>query len=294
MLRQADQQRGSRSLSGIIWLASYPKSGNTWMRAFIATYLENPDRPLRINDLPRYALGDSQVEHFERLSGKAFAEMSRAEVNRLREPVQEWFVEAQREDIFVKTHNIIAKVGDVALISPAATAGALYIVRNPLDVAISLGHHFQIPLDRAIEILCDRGAILPASATTTEQYVASWSRHLQSWLNAQGLVLHVTRYEDMRRKPIKAFGSVVEFLDLPLERARLRKALRFTSFEELKKQEAKERFVEGHEDGRAFFREGRVGSWREILSAAQVDRIVEAHGPLMRRFGYLDQAGRPL
>jgi hypothetical protein len=55
-------------LSGIIWLASYPKSGNTWMRAFIATYLENPDGPLHINDLPRYALGDSQIEHRVRKS----------------------------------------------------------------------------------------------------------------------------------------------------------------------------------------------------------------------------------
>ena len=280
-------------MSGIIWLASYPKSGNTWMRAFIATYLENPDRPLRINDLPRYALGDSQVEHFERLSGKPLGDLSRPEVNQLRARVQEWFVESQREDIFVKTHNMIAQVGKVPLISPRATAGAIYIVRNPLDVSTSLAHHFQISLDRAIEILCDRGAILPAADSTIEQYVASWSRHAQTWLSAQGLVLHVVRYEDMRARPFKAFGAVVRFLDLPLDRPRLRKALRFTSFEELKKQESEERFVEGHKDGRAFFREGRVGAWRETLSSRQVARIVDAHGPLMERFGYLDDAGRP-
>jgi len=281
-------------LSGIIWLASYPKSGNTWMRAFIATYVEDPDRPLRINDLPRYALGDSQVEHFERLSGKAVAEMSRKEVNALRGRVQEWFVETRPDDVFVKTHNIIGKVGKRPLISPSVTAGAIYIVRNPLDVAISLAHHFQIPLDRAIEILCERASILPASETTVEQYVASWSRNARSWLNAQGLVLHVTRYEDMRHKPFKAFGAVVEFLDLPLQHPRLRKAVRFTSFEEMRKQEGEERFVEGHKDGRAFFREGRVGAWKESLSAAQVARIIEAHRPLMRRFGYLDEADQPV
>jgi len=281
-------------LSGIIWLASYPKSGNTWMRAFIATYLEDPDRPLRINDLPRYALGDSQVEHFERLSGKAVSEMSRKELNGLRGRVQEWFVETRPDDVFVKTHNIIAKAGKMPLISPSVTAGAIYIVRNPLDVAISLAHHFQVPLDRAIEILCDRASILPASETTVEQYVASWSRNARSWLNAPGLVLHVTRYEDMRRKPFKAFGAVVKFLDLPLQQPRLRKAVRFTSFEELRKQEGAERFVEGHKDGRAFFREGRVGAWRESLSAEQVARVIEAHRPLMRRFGYLDEADQPV
>ena len=281
-------------MSGIIWLASYPKSGNTWMRAFIATYLEDPDGPLNINDLPRYAFGDSQIEHFERLSGKAFADLPRAEVNRLRAPVQEWFVETRHDDVFVKTHNMIAKVGGVPLIAPSATAGAIYIVRNPLDVSISLAHHFQISIDRAIEILCDRGAVLPASETTAEQYVASWSRHARTWLNAQGLVLHVTRYEDMRRKPFKVFGAVVRFLDVTLERPRLRKAIQFTSFDELKKQEGEQRFVEGHEDGRVFFREGRVGAWREVLDPTQVARIVEAHGPMMKRFGYLDEAGRPL
>jgi hypothetical protein len=208
--------------------------------------------------------------------------------------VQDWFVETRRDDVFVKTHNMIAKVGGVPLISPSATAGAIYIVRNPLDVAASLAHHFQIPIDRAIEILCDRGAVLPASETTAEQYVASWSRHARTWLNAQGLVLHVTRYEDMRRKPFKAFGAVVRFLDVTLERPRLRKAIQFTSFDELKKQEGERRFVEGHQDGRAFFREGRVGAWREALNSTQVARIVEAHGPMMRRFGYLDDAGRPL
>ena len=61
-------------MAGIIWLASYQKSGNTWVRAFLANLLHNPDRPLPINELPNFALGDGFLIHFEALSGKPASE----------------------------------------------------------------------------------------------------------------------------------------------------------------------------------------------------------------------------
>ena len=124
-----------------------------------------------------------------------------------------------------------------------------------------------------------------------EQYIGSWSRNIRTWLNASGLILHVTRYEDMLRNPVVAFGETVRFLNLPFDRDRLDKAIRFTSFEEMRRQESKSRFVEGHEDGRKFFREGRIGSWRDRLGPDERDRIIEAHAPMMKRFGYLNEAG---
>ena len=101
------------------------------------------------------------------------------------------------------------------------------------------------------------------------------------------------RYEDMLQQPIKAFGSVIEFLDLPPDRPRLKKAIDFASFRELKRQEEGERFIEGHKDGRTFFRAGKVGAWREALNAQQVERILKRLGPAMKAYGYLDAAGRP-
>lgn len=276
-------------MPGIIWLASYPKSGNTWMRAFLANYLSDPDRPLRINDLPQHGFGDSQVKHFEALAGKPYADLSVAEAMELRARVQDWFLTNRAEDVFVKTHSMIALVKGQPLISPKATVGAVYVVRNPLDVAASFAHHFQIPAGRAVEILCDRAARLPASETTIDQYIGSWSRNVRTWLDADGLVLHVARFEDMLRRSVETFGEVVRFLNLPFADDRLERAVRFTSFDELRRQESQCRFVEGHEDGRKFFREGRIGSWRDCLSTAERDRIIEVHGPLMRHFGYLDE-----
>ena len=281
-------------LAGIVWLASYPKSGNTWMRAFLANYIENPDSPLRINDLPRYSFGDSQIKHFESVAGTAYGELSPEERAQARGRVQAWFARGRREDVFVKTHNLLGRIKGVPLISPRVTVGAVYLVRNPLDVAVSFAHHFQISTDRAVELICDHRTVLPASESTTEQYIGSWSRNARTWFNGKGMMLHVARYEDMVQRPLKTFGAVVRFLDMPIDRPRLTKALRFASFEELRAQESMERFVEGHEDGRKFFREGRVGAWRERLTDAQRGRLVEAHRAMMRQLGYLNEKDQPI
>ena len=71
-------------MPGIIWLASYPKSGNTWLRAFLANYLQDPAEPLPINDLPNHILGDSSVFQYERFSNKSIADMSDEEITQLR------------------------------------------------------------------------------------------------------------------------------------------------------------------------------------------------------------------
>ena len=110
---------------------------------------------------------------------------------------------------------------------------------------------------------------------------------------APGLPLHVMRYEDMARKTFPTFRALVEFLQMPLDKARLRKAIRFTDFSELKSQEKKNKFVEARPDGAVpFFRSGKAGGWREVLSDDLVAKLIEAHGETMREFGYIDAKGR--
>ncbi len=161
-------------------------------------------------------------------------------------------------------------------------------------MAVSFAHHHQIGLDEAVDRICDDRNIIPPSSNQREQYLLSWSTHVNSWLKAPGLKRHVLRYEDMVASPRKTFGGLVAFLGLPDDPARLKKAIRFSSFKELSGQERKERFVESRPDGKsAFFRKGKVGAWRDALSDAQVAKIVETQGETMKAFGYLDRKGRP-
>lgn len=277
---------------GIIWLASYPKSGNTWLRAFLANYFRNPDQPIPINDLPKYVLGDNFVTHYQRHGGKTPDELTAADIALLRAKVHEWFASARGETAFVKTHSMIALADGQPLITPSATAAAIYVVRNPLDVAVSYAHHHGTTLDQTVAALCQENLVLPAAGKLLPQVVGSWSQHVRTWTQAPGLRLHVLRFEDMLATPQETFAGVVRFLGLPGDPARLDKALRFSSFRELRRQEAATGFVEARPDGGAeFFRAGKTGNWADVLSADQVERLVACHREVMIDFGYLAPDG---
>jgi hypothetical protein len=279
---------------GIIWLASYPKSGNTWLRAFLANYMKNQESPLPINELVGYALGDGFLIHYERLTGRKAEELTPEEINALRPKVHEWFATSKGQTVFVKTHNFVGSVDDAPLITPSATAGAVYVVRNPLDVAVSYAHHFRTTMDQAVDALCRENHIVEGGARVLPQYLGSWWQHVRSWTEAPGLRPHVMRYEDMLTSPQSAFGALAAFLKWPPEPARLERAIDFSAFKELSGQEQSGSFEELPAGATAaFFRQGRAGIWREALSDAQVERMVAANGAVMRRFGYLSAAGEP-
>ncbi len=282
-------------MAGILWLASYPKSGNTWLRAFLANYFTNAKKPVEINDLPRFVLGDGIAAPFERVAGRSIADMDEHQIQRLRPLVHRMFAESSPDTVFVKTHNAISFLDDIPTITPEYTAGAIYVIRNPLDTAISYAHHYGVDFDRAIEVMGSDELELPTHGHLVCQYLGSWSSHVRSWLEAPGLNRHVVRYEDMVAKPEKAFRDVIKFLGLPVEPARLRRAIRNSSFKALASQERKKGFVEAVPiDNRVFFRKGKVGDWRNHLTPEQAQRLIDDHREVMREHGYLKGDGRPV
>jgi hypothetical protein len=140
-----------------------------------------------------------------------------------------------------------------------------------------------------------RGALAENSRSGPQvrQRLLDWSSHVLSWVHAPGLRVHVVRYEDLLADPSLHFAAAARFLGLPADEASLRRAIEASRFEELAGQEANKGFRERPRQAAKFFRSGRAGGWREELSAAQVARLVDAHEPVMRRFGYLDDQGRP-
>lgn len=278
----------------ILWLASYPKSGNTWLRAFLANYLRNASQPEDINALPEFALGDMRVEPYARISGKEPAALSRAEINRLRPQAHRVLAAASSGLVPVKTHTAIATIAGIPTITPDVTFGAVYVIRNPLDVAVSFSHHYAVSIDQAVTAICFRGLEIPAKEGHVVQVVSDWSTHVRSWLGAPGLNLKTMRYEDMLASPRRAFAGVCDFLGMPRDEARLRRAIRHSSFRVLAEQERERGFVERARGADAFFRRGRAGTWRQELTAAQVEVILDRHRPLMIELGYVSAEGKML
>ncbi len=280
-------------MSSIVWLASYPKSGNTWLRALLANYLTNAPAPVAINDLPRFSLSDNHVRPYVELSGKSEQALAAAEIHRLRPAVHRRLAESAEGRVFVKTHNAIAALDGVPLITPEVSACALYVVRNPLDVLPSFADHYGLTIERAIAALNNpRNVTLPQPGVTF-QLLSSWSIHVTSWLDSAPFPIHALRYEDLAEAPEATFSGALGFLGLEPEPERVGRAIAHSRFSELARQEDERGFIERAKGARRFFRQGKAGGWRAALAAAQVKAVVAAHGEIMRRFGYLDAAGEP-
>ena len=120
--------------------------------------------------------------------------------------------------------------------------------------------------------------------------MTTWSGHVSSWLEQTALRIHVVRYEDLLQDPRTAFGSIIRFVGLEWDGARLDRAIEHAAFPRLRAQEERDGFDEKPPDAESFFRAGVAGSWRTALTPAQVQAIIDAHGEVMARFGYLQEA----
>ncbi len=279
----------------IIWLASYPKSGNTWFRIFLANLLNGGDDPADINALEQ-APNASARRIFDENMGFASSDLSAEEIDRLRPDLYRWLSENYDAPLCMKIHDAYTHLPDgTPLIPTEATFGALYFIRNPLDVVVSFAIHSGWNYDRTLENMSDGSFSFSETPnrlnTQLRQKLFTWSGHVASWVDNAPFPVCVMRYEDMKTNPLETFEKAVRFMELPHTTKDIEKALDHCAFETLQKQEASKGFKEKSPSAPCFFRKGSFGSWRDELNLGQAQRVVEDHRIIMRRFGYLDQNG---
>ena len=278
----------------IVWLASYPKSGNTWLRAVLTQYLRNDGEPASINTLlGRRLAGDRET--FDELVGLDSSDLTPDEVLHYRPSFCELLAEALPPPAFVKAHDAYLRLpGGATLFPKTATAGVIYLVRNPLDVAVSYAHHRNQSIDDTVAWMADRtaseGGVTHRLTTRLPEPLTTWSGHVSSWLDQKELPLHVARYEDLLEDSQAGFGAIVRFAGLDWNGARLARAIAHAAFPHLRAEEEESGFVEKQPTAPSFFRAGVAGSWRSVLSARQVRALVDTHGTVMERLGYLREA----
>ena len=270
----------------LLWLASYPKSGNTWLRTFLHNFLRDPPAGYDINRITEFSIAEADVMWYRRHLPKAGSSYSFEEVAAARPKAHEDMTKAFPDTVFVKTHNAMVADRGQPLLTMALTAGAIYVVRNPLDVVVSYSHHLGQTIDETIRFMNTPGARTPNTDKNVYQILGSWSENVESWSARPTPGLLVLRYEDMLDDGPATFGKVVRFLGIDPPPGRLARAIGASTFETLRAQEDRHGFKERSPSAERFFREGRAGQWRERLTQAQIDRIVEAHETQMKRFGY--------
>jgi len=269
----------------LVWLASYPKSGNTWLRAFLANYFIDTPTPVSINEMQKISFGDS--------SAPAYAELGRCDPARL-DPARLVALRLRHlervslngEINFVKTHNAHVRVGGRWLIPARLTRAAVYMIRDPRDLVLSYADHFALDPAAAAAAIASAQNHVPANSRTVMQFLGDWSGHVKSWTRARDFPVLVLRYEDLLSDPEACFERVLRLIGAPVDARVLAQATRFSSFEVLAAQEQAAGFREKGGAQARFFRRGVSGQWRDGLAGDIVERITADHGAVMKRHGY--------
>jgi len=289
------------------YLASYPKSGNTWCRVFITELrrLAGPDsaeetaaaqqeeRELRLNrDLATGSIVSSRHWLDDQL-GINSSDLSWPELDKLRGRVghqRALHAECLR---YHKVHDAFVSrdSGGQPVVPVEGCQGAVVVIRHPADVAVSLSHFFSWPLERCVEFLLDEQAGLCRSSKRggqqVRQFMGTWANHVQSWVDQELIPVLLLRYEDLLTQPELEFSRLATFLDLPAEAPLIHEAVANTRFDKLRAKEDEEGgFHERPEGCKRFFRSGRSGEGRERLTAEQHEQLEVAFAPTLDRFGY--------
>lgn len=268
-----------------VWLASYPKSGNTWFRAVFAAWRR--DDPFALDAADPIA---SLRHRFDDALGLYSSDLTDDEALALRPTADDIVDGAHAEPHLHKIHDaLLSGAGDGLAVSSAATRCAIYLVRDPRDVAVSFAHHNDRDPAWATQRICSPGSRIDGRsgdiAVQFPQQVGDWSAHVHGWVDEAPFPVHVVRYEDCVADPMRTFADAFAFAGFTITEDELVAALDAASFARLQERERATGF--GERWGRApFFRRGIAGGWRDELKPELAERIEQAHGVTMERFGY--------
>ena len=262
----------------IIWVASYPKSGNTLLRSILCSLIVSDDGVLdlkKLNLIPNFA----QKRFFKGLTDERI---------HIKEISKHW-IEAQKKIIgnkkfrFLKTHNANCSIDNNSFTNAEVSAGVIYVIRDPRDVVCSASKHFDLSLEKTKDILFNQYAQTIARKNIDHEitsFLGTWSDNYNSWKSFNENIL-VIKYEDLVLKKENSILRIVEFLNLffpiKISKQRLENCLRTTSFKYLSSIEENEGFEESVESkGKKkiqFFNKGLVGDWKNILSTEIANEI---------------------
>lgn len=277
----------SHDILSIVWLSSYPKSGNTWLRALLSNYLSVDDQPVSINQL---AGGSVHIDrhYFDEVMGLSSADMTGDEIAHYRPIFHQELLQHSTGPQFVKTHDAFpCQLSGQPLYPAGDDSAAIYLIRNPLDVLSSFAHHRNKSVDETLEFMADRDSILRGGSADFDQHLGSWSDHVAGWTDQRCIKSLVIRYEDMIADTAGVFRKIIEFSGLDYNAARFQQAVQFANFKTLQQDERDQGFSEKQPSALSFFRSGQAGGWEDILSPCQVDRIIAHHSEVMHGFGYI-------
>ena len=260
----------------IIWLASYPKSGNTYVRAFLSAYYFSENGQFDFKLIPKIKQFPD-IEFFDQ------------KINNIEEASKQWIpaqkkINQDRKIKFFKTHSCLANYKGNEFTSSETSLGAIYIVRDPRNVLTSIKNHFSLDNDEALKMITDkdRGLISNNGSHASYSFISSWSNNYLSWLRNKQFRRLFVKYEDLLTNKYETFRDIIVFSNTLMNRtenvdkSKLQKAIETTNFDILKNKEVSESFDGSNnsfknwrnfhkQNKNLFFNLGPENKWEKIL-----------------------------
>ena len=270
-------------MKNLVWLASYPKSGNTWIRACLMLAITGDlylDKMISI--VPYFPVLNNV--HFKNTTFSDPIEACRAAVKMWDKTQSDLSNHSNDRQLIVKTHQVFGNINDVQFPNLDCAFGVIQLVRDPRDVALSYAAHYGRDIDSAIEKLFDeKNSINEQTQPGSFEFISSWELNFLSWQEAAFPKL-VIRYEDLLVSPEQKLDSIFDFLKLNPKMSTAQ-IIEKTSFRSLASMEAKNGFKEASSHSK-FFRVGKEGQWSN-LTKMQQEKIEEQFSKTMKSLGYL-------
>ena len=282
----------------IIWIASYPKSGNTWVRAFLSTYLyskkddsvfENIKKIINFPNI-KYFNGIFEINKFseEELKDKKKKDKKKFEISKYWISAQKK-INLNKEITFLKTHNFGGSLEGNDFSNSENTLGVIYLVRDPRSVAVSNAYHNNISFDKSVDDLLDE-KIFATNDGNLLEFRSSWRVNYLSWKNRAYPKL-ILRYEDLHADTFQNFKKILNFVNdfqkIDIDDAKIKQTMNLCDMKSLSKLEDSQGFHEKLFNQEKFFRKGLVDEWKSKLEEHQIKKIEEAFYKEMKELKYL-------
>ena len=284
----------------IIWIASYPKSGNTWIRALLSTYYFSKDAEYDQNLLKKIDQFPTSkyLEQFDfdkKIPGDTCKHWIKAQEK----------INLDKRVKFFKTHNTFGKLNEYDFTNKQNSIGCIYIVRDPRNVISSVKNHYQLDDDQAFEWITNKKNFIYNTQRFEElgysdfQFISSWDINYKSWTIQKKIPIKLIKYEDLLSSTYVVFCDIIKFINQitkntnGIDKPKIKKTLRVTSFDALKKNENDKGFSEAvplRKDKNkkvTFFNLGPKNDWKKILNSDYVEKIEKIFEKDLKDLNYI-------
>ena len=282
----------------IFWIASYPKSGNTWIRTLISSYYYTEDGIFK----------ESKIHNIDQFPQKKYFKDFKYDKTIVNDTARLWLKAQKKINLdkklrFFKTHNAFGNLNGNPFTDNTNSIGAIYVVRDPRNVITSLKNHYELNDNQAYSWMINENNYLYDIHNFNEdgysdfQFISSWSTNYKSWKVQKKIPIKIIKYEDLLNETYLIFKDLINFINIivnnseQINRDKLKKVIDSTLFDKLRKEEQDKGFTESvlSRDGKRkipFFNLGPKNDWNKILNIKMVKQIEEVFAESMKDLSY--------